>query len=53
MVCENETELDDKIKELIEELNRIDKDYTLRDEDTGELIGSSYDSDQGKLPSME
>ena len=39
MVCENETELDDKIKELIEELNRIDKDYTLRDEDTGELIG--------------
>lgn len=40
MVCENETELDNKVKELIEELNKIDKDYTLRDEDTGELIGN-------------
>ena len=35
---ENEDLLDEKIKKLIENLNQIDADYTLRNEETGELI---------------
>lgn len=35
------------------EVTYSDGGFRQYDTDTGELIGSSYDSDQGKLPSME
>ena len=35
------------------EVTYKDGGFRQYDADTGELIGSSYDSDQGKLPSME
>lgn len=38
MVCENETELDNQMNDLIEELNKTGTYYSLKDEDTGELL---------------
>ena len=38
MACESETALNNQINEMIEELNKIEVDYTLRNEDTEELL---------------
>lgn len=35
---ENESLFDEKLNEIIEELNKLDSDYTLRDEDNGKMI---------------
>ena len=36
--CEDETELNEKFKQLTEEINQIVRNYAIRDEDTGELL---------------
>ena len=38
IVSENETEMDNQINDLIEELNKTGAYYSLKDEDTGELL---------------
>ena len=40
MTCENEAELDNHINDMIEELDKIGTHYTLRNEDSGELLVS-------------
>ena len=38
MEGESESLLDEKINKIIEELNELDSDYTLRDEESGKMI---------------
>jgi len=38
LIAEDETELDKKLNELINELNQIKSDYSLRNEETGKFI---------------